>query len=322
MTTKSSDNTTLAGQTGTGNYVGSTSPTLVTPALGIPASGTLTNCTGLPIAGGGTGAASFTAYAVICGGTTTTGALQSIASVGTSGQVLTSNGAGALPTFQAGGGANTGLLNIQTFTSSGTYTPTAGMANCIIQCIGGGGAGGGAATGTGGSCGAGGGSGSFSQSYVSAATIGGSQTVTIGTGGTGSSAATGGAGNDTSVGSIVIGKGGSGGLTSGAAATVTKLAQGGNGGIAGTGNLAFPGTPGQTGVAITSVSGATISGSGGSSIFGGGAPSVSVQTGNAAGTNAVANTGGGGSGGSFSNSGGSVAGGNGGSGIIIIYEYS
>ena len=50
---------------------------------------------------GGTGATSATAYAVQCGGTTSTGAHQSIASVGTSGQVLTSNGAGALPTFQS-----------------------------------------------------------------------------------------------------------------------------------------------------------------------------------------------------------------------------
>jgi hypothetical protein len=40
----------------------------------------------------------------LCGGTTGTAALQSIASVGTSGQVLTSNGAGALPTFQASAG--------------------------------------------------------------------------------------------------------------------------------------------------------------------------------------------------------------------------
>jgi hypothetical protein len=54
----------------------------------------------LPVSDGGTGATSATAYAVQCGGTTSTGAHQSIASVGTSGQVLTSNGAGALPTFQ------------------------------------------------------------------------------------------------------------------------------------------------------------------------------------------------------------------------------
>lgn len=60
---------------------------------------------GLTVAGGGTGATSATAYAVQCGGTTSTGAHQSIASVGTSGQVLTSNGAGALPTFQAAGAA-------------------------------------------------------------------------------------------------------------------------------------------------------------------------------------------------------------------------
>lgn len=53
---------------------------------------------------GGTGRSSHTAYAVLCGGTTATAAQQSIAGVGTSGQVLTSNGAGALPTFQAGGG--------------------------------------------------------------------------------------------------------------------------------------------------------------------------------------------------------------------------
>jgi len=58
----------------------------------------------VPVTDGGTGRSSHTAYAVLCGGTTTTGAQQSIASVGTSGQVLTSNGAGALPTFQAASG--------------------------------------------------------------------------------------------------------------------------------------------------------------------------------------------------------------------------
>jgi hypothetical protein len=55
----------------------------------------------LPVPSGGTGRATATAYAVICGGTTATGALQSIANVGTTGQVLTSNGVGALPTMQA-----------------------------------------------------------------------------------------------------------------------------------------------------------------------------------------------------------------------------
>ncbi|KQZ25855.1 hypothetical protein ASD50_20750 [Mesorhizobium sp. Root552] len=57
--------------------------------------------TDVAVADGGTGRSSHTAYAVLCGGTTTTAAQQSIASVGSSGQVLTSNGAGALPTFQS-----------------------------------------------------------------------------------------------------------------------------------------------------------------------------------------------------------------------------
>lgn len=48
---------------------------------------------------GGTGKTSLTAYAPLFGGTTSTGVVQSGA-VGTSGQVLTSNGAGALATFQ------------------------------------------------------------------------------------------------------------------------------------------------------------------------------------------------------------------------------
>jgi len=56
----------------------------------------------LPVSSGGTGRATATAYAVVCGGTTATGALQSVASVGTTGQVLTSNGVGALPTMQTG----------------------------------------------------------------------------------------------------------------------------------------------------------------------------------------------------------------------------
>lgn len=40
-----------ATSTGSGGLVRATSPTLVTPALGTPSSGTLTNCTGLPISG-------------------------------------------------------------------------------------------------------------------------------------------------------------------------------------------------------------------------------------------------------------------------------
>ncbi len=56
----------------------------------------------LSVPRGGTAASSFTAYSVICGGTTATGALQSVVGLGTAGEQLTSNGPGMLPTWQTG----------------------------------------------------------------------------------------------------------------------------------------------------------------------------------------------------------------------------
>jgi hypothetical protein len=50
---------------------------------------------------GGTGLTTTTAYSVVFSGTTATGAFQAAAGPGTAGHLLTSNGAGALPTFQA-----------------------------------------------------------------------------------------------------------------------------------------------------------------------------------------------------------------------------
>lgn len=71
----------------------------------------------MPVVEGGLGVQANTAYAVLTGGTTATGSVQSIASVGTSGQVLTSNGAGALPSFQTISGGYS-----YTAVSSGPYT--------------------------------------------------------------------------------------------------------------------------------------------------------------------------------------------------------
>lgn len=86
--------------------------------------GSITGITDLVVADGGTGLSSTTAYAVLCGGTTSTGALQSIASVGTAGQVLTSNGAGALPTFQsaAAGGGDVTRISTTTISSAASVT--------------------------------------------------------------------------------------------------------------------------------------------------------------------------------------------------------
>jgi hypothetical protein len=77
----------------------------------------------ITVAQGGTGDSSVTAYAVLCGGTST-GVVQSVSGVGTSGQVLTSNGASALPTWQAAGTGSIALITTLTASSSGSLSFT------------------------------------------------------------------------------------------------------------------------------------------------------------------------------------------------------
>lgn len=94
----------VTGETGTGALVFAESPALVTPALGTPASGVLTNCTGLPVVGGGTGRATgSTAYGLIAAGTTATGAQQTLAAGATT-EMLVGGGAAALPVWTAATG--------------------------------------------------------------------------------------------------------------------------------------------------------------------------------------------------------------------------
>ena len=69
-----------------------------------PSLTSLTLSTALTVPNGGTGVATQQAYGVLVGGTTSTGAMQSI-TPGTSGFVLTSAGTGALPTWAVGGTA-------------------------------------------------------------------------------------------------------------------------------------------------------------------------------------------------------------------------
>jgi hypothetical protein len=115
----------FSAQTGTGSVVRATSPTLVTPVLGTPQSGTLTNCTGLPIVGGTTGTLSIarggtgittaaTSGSVVYGASTTT---FGYTAAGTSGQSLLSGGTG-VPTW--GTPANTAVAWAQALGGTGT----------------------------------------------------------------------------------------------------------------------------------------------------------------------------------------------------------
>ncbi len=77
-------------------YVGQSSIT----TLGTIVTGTW-NATPITVPYGGTGNTTFTAFSVICAGTTATGTFQNVSGLGTSGYVLTSAGAGALPVWAA-----------------------------------------------------------------------------------------------------------------------------------------------------------------------------------------------------------------------------
>lgn len=219
----------------------------------------------------------------------------------TSGQVLTSNGASALPTWQTpGGGSGFTRVELRRFQSSGTYTPTTGMVYVVVYVTGGGGAGGGGSATQGG--GGGGASGTGITVY-SSARVGVSTSVTIGAAGAaGAANTTGGTGGSSAFGQILFVPGGFGGIAGGAGST-----RGGT-----------PSTPTQ---AILNIGGgwggsslaAMAGGSGGASYWGGGGAGGVV--GDATGTDSSAR--GGGGGGAYI----SDVAGNGLAGVVFIEEY-
>lgn len=222
----------------------------------VNSSGQLDASTGLvnaaTVANGGTGRSSQTAYALIAGGTTSTGPQQSLAGVGTAGQLLVSNGAGALPSFQTVTLSGIPLMDVKT-SGSGTWTIPSGVTRVRITVVGGGGNGGGGG-GQGGSGGGGGGTaikvlsvvaGTLSYS-VGAATA--SSTVSSGTNNT-ISTITGGGGSTGNTGDGFL-LGGAGGTASNGDLNMT----GANGGSSteGNGGNSYLGSGGPTGSNVSS----------------------------------------------------------------------
>jgi hypothetical protein len=142
-------------------------------------------------------------------------------------------------------------VNVQTFTASGTYTPTAQMKSCLVFSTGGGGGSGGA------DCpdawvhqsvaiGGDGGGAATCIEYFTAAQIGASQTVTIGAGGTaGANTGTdGGTGGNTTFGSLHTAGGGGKGYGAVAHDNTIVMGNHGDGGTATNGLINLPGQAG------------------------------------------------------------------------------
>ena len=105
---------------------------LATNSSGVPAMTTTLPFT-VPVTTGGTGLTSTTAYGVLCGGTTSTGNFQN-GGTGTTGQVLTSNGSSALPTWQTPSTGTITSITAGTGLSGGTITTsgTIAIANTTV----------------------------------------------------------------------------------------------------------------------------------------------------------------------------------------------
>ena len=191
--------------------------------------------------------------------------------------------------------------NISVFTSSGTWNKPAGLKYVIVEVVGGGGNGGAGNNTNGQQAGSGGGGGGYSKKKILAATLGATETVTVGTGGA--------PGGTSSFGAHCQATGGSAGGGPGSA-------PGGAGGTGSGGDVNSTGSAGRTSISGGGAGlGASGAGVGGSSFFGGGgAAGVGAAGSNG---NAYGGGGGGGNGAGI----GSVSGGTGANGIVIITEY-
>jgi len=299
--------TALTDETGSGANVFATSPTLVTPLLGTPTSGVLTNLTGLPlttgvtgtlpVASGGTSLATLTVNNLLVGAGTSA---PTFIAPSTTGNVLTSNGTTWTSATPAGGSAIE-TMDVKTTGTSVAWTIPTGKTTVRITVVGGGG-GGGDQAGSGSNAGGGGGA---SIQVFTGLTPGNTLTYTVGAGGGG------GASGSTSQ------------VISGTQTIATISATGGaagsvpSGGMGSGGSLNIGGGPGMQSVTDSYCGGwVTSGGAGGNSIYGGGGASPSYASAGRAGTA----YGGGGSAAFRSNACCGHAGGAGAAGVII-FEY-
>lgn len=231
--------------------------------------------------------------------------------------------AGTVPTARLGSGSATSSTflrgdqtwatpagtapTVQVFTANGTWTKPAGLQKAWVRVWGSGG-GGGSSGATVADGGGGGGGGGYAEELIAAASLGSTETVTIGAAGTAGSGSAGGNGNTSSFGALLSATGGSGGARGGSAS------DGGAGGSGSGGDINATGQGGgAAGHADTAATGD--GGIGGSAAFGGGGGSgITGGAGSAGGF-----PGGGGSGGSYNVS--EQNGGAGAAGLIVVVEY-
>lgn len=204
-----------------------------------------------------------------------------------------------------------------TFTSSGTWTKQPWCKAIRVTVVGGGGSGGSPQASTSQMAISGGGAyGGISIKFVPAASLGSTESVTVGNGGSGPSApSAGNSGGSSSFGSHCSATGGAGGgCDSGGGTTSPGQQLGGAGGIGSGGDINIAGAPGGTGVRFSGAIGN--GGIGGSGPYGGGGTGVNQ------GNSGIAGRGyGAGGGGGADNSSAGRLGGAGTAGIVIVEEF-
>lgn len=126
----------VTGETGSGALVFATSPTFVTPALGTPASGVLTNCTGLPASGIASVTASATEINLLTGATVGSVVNSKAVIYGSAGQIYhTTTGVSAVTAIGSSGSSKTVTWStkaVQTMTLTDNCTVTFSFTNCPV----------------------------------------------------------------------------------------------------------------------------------------------------------------------------------------------